>query len=94
MLAAKPEDLRSHMETDKERPNSHKVSSDFHKCVSTRVPTHIYTNAHVHVYNYNFKINLKNTNILDGQFNPGTWKAEAGGFLSPRPAWSIELVPV
>ena len=47
----------------------------------------------MHVYNYNFKINLKNTNILDGQFNPGTWKAEAGGFLSPRPAWSIELVP-
>jgi hypothetical protein len=46
VIAAKPEDLRSHMETDKERPNSHKVSSDFHKCVSTRVPTHIYTNAH------------------------------------------------
>jgi hypothetical protein len=23
-------------------------------------------------------------------FNPSTWKAEAGGFLSSRPAWSTE----
>jgi hypothetical protein len=28
-------------------------------------------------------------------FNPSTWeaKAEAGGFLSSRPAWSTEWVP-
>jgi hypothetical protein len=26
-------------------------------------------------------------------FNPSTWKAEAGGFLSSRPAWSTERVP-
>jgi hypothetical protein len=26
-------------------------------------------------------------------FNPSTWEAEAGGFLSLRPAWSTELVP-
>jgi hypothetical protein len=25
-------------------------------------------------------------------FNPSTWKAEAGGFLSLRPAWSTEQV--
>jgi hypothetical protein len=25
-------------------------------------------------------------------FNPSTWEAEAGGFLSSRPAWSTELV--
>ena len=25
-------------------------------------------------------------------FNPSTWKAEAGGFLSPRPAWSTKGV--
>ena len=24
-------------------------------------------------------------------FNPSTWKAEAGGFLSSRPAWSTEF---
>jgi major histocompatibility complex class I len=23
-------------------------------------------------------------------FNPSTWEAEAGGFLSLRPAWSTE----
>jgi hypothetical protein len=26
-------------------------------------------------------------------FNPSTWEAEAGRFLSLRPAWSIEWVP-
>jgi hypothetical protein len=26
-------------------------------------------------------------------FNPSTWEAKAGGFLSSRPAWSTEWVP-
>jgi hypothetical protein len=26
-------------------------------------------------------------------FNPSTWEAEAGRFLSLRPAWSTKLVP-
>jgi hypothetical protein len=26
-------------------------------------------------------------------FNPSTWEAEAGGFLSLRPAWYTERVP-
>jgi hypothetical protein len=26
-------------------------------------------------------------------FNPSTWEAETGGFLSSRPAWSTERVP-
>jgi hypothetical protein len=26
-------------------------------------------------------------------FNPSTWEAEAGGFLSSRAAWSTERVP-
>jgi hypothetical protein len=26
-------------------------------------------------------------------FNPSTWEAEAGGFLSSRPAWSTDCVP-
>jgi hypothetical protein len=26
-------------------------------------------------------------------FNPSTWEAEAGGFLSSRPAWSTEWAP-
>jgi hypothetical protein len=26
-------------------------------------------------------------------FNPSAWEAEAGGFLSSRPAWSTEWVP-
>jgi hypothetical protein len=26
-------------------------------------------------------------------FNPSTWEAETGGFLSSRPVWSTECVP-
>jgi hypothetical protein len=28
--------------------------------------------------------------VLAHAFNPSTWEAEAGGFLSSRPAWSTE----
>jgi hypothetical protein len=31
--------------------------------------------------------------VVAHAFNPSTWEAEAGGFLSSRPAWSIEGVP-
>jgi hypothetical protein len=28
--------------------------------------------------------------VVAHAFNPSTWEAEAGGFLSSRPAWSVE----
>jgi hypothetical protein len=28
--------------------------------------------------------------VVAHAFNPNTWKADAGGFLSLRPAWSTE----
>jgi hypothetical protein len=28
--------------------------------------------------------------VVEHTFNPSTWEAEAGGFLSSRPAWSTE----
>jgi major histocompatibility complex class I len=28
--------------------------------------------------------------VVAHTFNPSTWEAEAGGFLSSRPAWSTE----
>jgi hypothetical protein len=31
--------------------------------------------------------------VVAHAFNPNTREAEAGGFLSSRPAWSTELVP-
>jgi hypothetical protein len=31
--------------------------------------------------------------VVAHAFNPSTWEAEAGKFLSSRPAWSIEWVP-
>jgi hypothetical protein len=31
--------------------------------------------------------------VVTNAFNPSTWEAEAGGFLSLRPAWSTEWVP-
>ena len=29
--------------------------------------------------------------VVAHAFNPSTWEAEAGGFLSSRPAWSTEF---
>ena len=31
--------------------------------------------------------------VMAHAFNPSTWEAEAGRFLSSRPAWSTEWVP-
>jgi hypothetical protein len=31
--------------------------------------------------------------VVAHAFNPSTWEAEAGGFLSLSPAWSTEWVP-
>jgi hypothetical protein len=35
------------------------------------------------------KISLRRA-VVAQVFNPSIWKAEAGGFLSSRPAWSTE----
>jgi hypothetical protein len=44
---------------------------------------------------YSHKINLKKSKpgVVAHAFNPSTWEAEAGGFLSSRPAWSTKWVP-
>jgi hypothetical protein len=31
--------------------------------------------------------------VVAHAFNPSTWEAEAGGFLSSRPAWSTKWIP-
>ena len=38
----------------------------------------------------NYRIEL---GVVAHAFNPSTWEAEAGGFLSLRPAWSTKWVP-
>jgi hypothetical protein len=46
------------------------------------------------VYASKTHIHIKKLKILLGvvvhAFNPSTWEAEAGGFLSSRPTWSTE----
>jgi hypothetical protein len=37
-----------------------------------------------------FKIFSFSRAVVVHAFNPSTWEAEAGGFLSSRPAWSTE----
>ena len=37
--------------------------------------------------------NCMEPGVVVHAFNPSTWEAEAGGFLSSRPAWSTKLVP-
>jgi major histocompatibility complex class I len=31
--------------------------------------------------------------VVAHAFNPSTWEAEAGAFLSSRPVWSTERIP-
>ena len=45
-------------------------------CISQRGPVH--------------KKNTARWAVVVHVFNPSTWEAEAGGFLSSRPAWSRE----
>jgi hypothetical protein len=42
-----------------------------------------------HVFCRIKKVGASQTVVLHA-FNPSTWEAEAGGFLSSRPAWSTE----
>jgi hypothetical protein len=37
------------------------------------------------------KTTTKSRAVVAHAFNPTTWEAEAGGFLSSRPAWSIRV---
>jgi hypothetical protein len=36
------------------------------------------------------KTSVHSRAVVVHAFNPSTWEAEAGGFLSSRPAWSTE----
>jgi hypothetical protein len=49
------------------------------------------TDRDTHIYK--ISKNEKDTGhqaVVAHAFNPSTWEAEAGGFLSSRPAWSTE----
>jgi hypothetical protein len=76
--AAKPDDLAQFL-----GPTGWKkrLSSDLHM----HAVAHMYCQPQK-------KINaiLKNTLVVAHAFNPSTWEAEAGGFLSSRPAWSTK----
>jgi major histocompatibility complex class I len=43
----------------------------------------------MHKLKVKIKIKIK-PGMVAHAFNPSTWEAEAGGFLSLRPAWSTE----
>jgi hypothetical protein len=40
--------------------------------------------------NLSYIIRLSHRAVVAHAFNPRIWEAEAGGFLSSRPAWSTE----
>jgi hypothetical protein len=42
---------------------------------------------------FNILKNIITPGMVAHTFNPSTWEAEAGGFLSSRPAWSTERAP-
>jgi hypothetical protein len=43
-----------------------------------------------HMIAYNHLIKRSGRAVVAHAFNPSTWEAEAGGFLSSRPAWSTK----
>jgi hypothetical protein len=52
---------------------------------------------HTWLYFYNDSFGYANKShnwaVVVHAFNPSTWEAKAGGFLSSKPAWSTERVP-
>jgi hypothetical protein len=48
-----------------------------------------YAPNHLHFYCLNSRKSVR-LGMVAHTFNPSTWEAEAGGFLSSRPAWSTE----
>jgi hypothetical protein len=69
------------------------ILPSFCSCLCNHVQTYVY----IYAWNKNKEkaaINLRMGDVVPGvvahAFNPNTWEAEAGGFLSSRPAWSTE----
>ena len=95
MLAVNPDDLnltpRTHMVGEN---RSWKLSSDHHMHAMTQEPTHLYTckinKCKFLFYVINLKKDLFSRVVVAHAFNPSTWEAEEGGFLSSRPAWSTK----
>jgi hypothetical protein len=53
----------------------------------------MYTLTHRHTHKCVIKNKAISRAVVVHAFNLSTWKAEAGGFLGLRPAWSTERVP-
>jgi hypothetical protein len=76
----------------KKRTNCLELSSDY---------THATMNPYIYSYtkhtnkqtNKNAQKKLNKPGVVAHAFNPSTWQAETGEFLSSRPAWSTEWVP-
>ena len=49
--------------------------------------------SHAHICTHTHLIKKLKSGVVVHAFNPSNWEAEAGGFLSSRPAWSTEWVP-
>jgi hypothetical protein len=61
----------------------------------TYIHIHAYTHAHTHTHTHTQIHTLLKTfswsqAVVAYAFNPSTREAEAGGFLSSRPAWSTK----
>jgi short-subunit dehydrogenase involved in D-alanine esterification of teichoic acids len=65
-----------------------------HVCTHTYTETHAHAHAQTHAYAHRHTHTHLKIKELPGvvvhAFNPSTWEAEAGGFLSSRTAWSTK----
>jgi hypothetical protein len=63
---------------------------DLHSLGSARTDPHLCDFLENHILNKELIKKMDSRAVVAHAFNPSTWEAEAGGFLSSRPAWSIE----
>jgi hypothetical protein len=85
-------------------PERHLASKDWEVKLLMPSKTKYITHTHTHTKKPRVKSNshvekiltLKKSLLVPGvvahTFNPSTWEAEAGGFLSSRPTWSTKRI--
>jgi hypothetical protein len=78
-------------------PHTHKLTEHMYSCVCPHIQGHRRTRVRVHTHTHTHKCNNESEHLSQAvvvhPFDPSTWEAEAGRFLSLRPAWSTEWVP-
>jgi hypothetical protein len=82
---------------DRSINSSYSIQFSLHKLESVAIYRVLVDLNQTCLHNLNLRIKKKKVTkssvvlgVVAHAFNPSTWEAEAGGFLSSRPAWSTK----